>query len=83
MIHSLAEYSIETAQAVSLHPHALACDNVNIIFVEQGLHTNYEQGSIGSVFFFFLNPFSCAWEYRTLCSTLPLSIYVSSSYACV
>ncbi|KAH9056478.1 hypothetical protein EDB87DRAFT_1566489 [Lactarius vividus] len=42
IIHSLANHSIERAQVVSLHPHVLAYDNVNIsssIFVEQGPNT--------------------------------------------
>lgn len=39
VIHSLAEHSIEQAQFVSLRPHVLAYDNMNVsssIFVEQG-----------------------------------------------
>ena len=42
MIYSLAEYSIDRARAVSLRPHALAYDNINIsssIFSEHGPHT--------------------------------------------
>jgi hypothetical protein len=39
MVQSLADRSIEQAKAASLHPHALAYNNINIsssIFVEQG-----------------------------------------------
>jgi hypothetical protein len=39
MVQSLADRSIEQVKAASLHPHALAYDNINIsssIFVEQG-----------------------------------------------
>ncbi|KAH9000233.1 hypothetical protein EDB92DRAFT_1789717 [Lactarius akahatsu] len=42
IIHSLANHSIERARVVSLRPHVLAYDNVNIsssIFVEQGPNT--------------------------------------------
>jgi hypothetical protein len=42
VIHSLAEHSIKRAQAISLHPHILAYDNVNVsllIYVEQGPNT--------------------------------------------
>ena len=42
VVHSLAEHSIERAQAISRQPHVLAYDNVNVsssIFVEQGPNT--------------------------------------------
>jgi hypothetical protein len=42
MVQALADRSIERAMAVSLRPHALAYDNINIsssIFVEQGPNT--------------------------------------------
>ena len=82
VVHSLAEHSIKRAQAVSLKPHILAYDNVNIsssIFVEQGPNTMSKVQS-GTLAVIYELAGACAEDMRILpmmtnlrCSS-PLSI---------